>query len=81
MRVLLFAQAREVVGRGRIEVPVSDSVRSVTEILDAVTRSYPLLAEVLRHSRIVLNGAYVKSRSTPVHPGDELAIHPPYSGG
>lgn len=81
VRVLLFAQAREVVGRARVEVPVPDSRSSVSEILDSVTRTYPPLLEVLRHSRIVLNGAYVKSKSAQVNPGDELAIHPPYSGG
>jgi molybdopterin converting factor small subunit len=50
-------------------------------LLDGLVRDFPRLKEVLRISRVVRNGRYVRAAGTRVKTGDEVAIHPPYSGG
>jgi molybdopterin converting factor small subunit len=79
--VLFFATAREAVGTARIQFPVAGKGVSARALVQALASSYPKLAPTLRASRFVLNGEYLSSLSTPVRPGDEFAIHPPYGGG
>ena len=81
VRVLFFASAREAVGRPKLERPLTEPDVSLTRLLDDLARDYPRLGPVLRVSRIALNGSYLEARGARVRPGDELAIHPPYSGG
>lgn len=81
VRVLLFASAREAVGRSRIERPVPPEGLPLRKLLDRLAEEYPSLRAVLGSCREALNGRYVRGRSIRVHPGDELAIHPPFSGG
>ena len=61
------------------KVPVSGS--TVAAVLAGVVAEHPRLASVLQGSRLVRNGEYVRSGRTWIGPGDEIAIHPPYSGG
>lgn len=81
VRVLLFATAREAVGSPRADVTVPDEGGRVESVLAELVRAHPRLGPVLAASRLVRNGEYLRGRSGPVAPGDELAIHPPYSGG
>ena len=79
--VLLFATAREAVGRPTLLWPLPPPGVSVGTLVRDLGTRYPKLAPILRHSRFVLNGRYVASRATQVRPGDEFAVHPPYGGG
>jgi molybdopterin converting factor small subunit len=81
VRVLFFASAREAVGRASVVRTVPADGAGLTEFLDELAGTYPRLREVLRISRIVRNGEFVARRMGRVAPGDEIAIHPPYSGG
>ena len=81
VRVLLFATARTATGAGRLERPVSAQGVPVGEFLGALADDYPGLRKVLTVSRLVRNGEYLHGTAGRLRPGDELAIHPPYSGG
>jgi molybdopterin converting factor small subunit len=75
--VRLFAAAREAVGTGQVDVDAS----TVGEALELLRhRSGPTFDDVLAASRIWLNGDTAEITS-PVGPGDEIAILPPVSGG
>lgn len=79
--LLFFASAREAVGRSRIDWPLAPGGAEVAEVVAALQEAYPRLAPILRSSRLVLNGRYLGRGPARLVPGDELAVHPPYSGG
>ena len=79
--MLLFATAREAVGAPRLRRTVAPLGAPLEEFLQAIETEFPRLASIRQHSRIVVNGQYTSARSVRIHPGDEVAIHPPYSGG
>ncbi len=81
VRVLLFATARAAVGRPSLDWAVPPTGLPADELAHALAATYPRLGPVLRSSRWVLNGRYLRGRSTRVRPGDEFAVHPPYGGG
>jgi molybdopterin converting factor small subunit len=81
VRILLFASAREAVGRSSLERAAPGSGGTVSDVLSELVREYPGLRPILAASRIVLNGEYLTERVERVRSGDEIAIHPPYSGG
>jgi molybdopterin converting factor small subunit len=81
VRIVLFATAREAVGRAEVSVAVPSDGLPLRDLLQTLERQYPALVRVLPHSRIVQNGSYLRGRAGRVRPGDELAVHPPYSGG
>lgn len=81
VRVLLFATAREAVGRKELRLPVAAGGVPVAELLILLGSEYPRLARVARTCRVVLNGRFIEGRGAVARPGDELALHPPYSGG
>jgi molybdopterin converting factor small subunit len=81
VRVLLFATARAAVGRPSLDWPVPSSGIPADELARALVAEYPRLAPVLRSSRLVRNGEYLRRPTERVHPGDEFAVHPPYGGG
>jgi molybdopterin converting factor small subunit len=79
--VLLFATAREAAGRGTLRRPIPREGLALDAFLAELTETYPRLGPVLPSCRFGRNGRYLRSRSARLRPGDELAIHPPYSGG
>jgi molybdopterin converting factor small subunit len=81
VRITLFATAREAVGRSEILLPIPPRGSSVGGILAGLGRDFPSLALVLPSCRFAKNGQYVRGVSTRLAAGDELAVHPPYSGG
>jgi molybdopterin converting factor small subunit len=81
VRVLLFATARAAVGAPEIEWSVPARGLSVRDLIIGLTAQYPALGQVVGASRFVRNGRYVIRESERVRPGDEFAVHPPYSGG
>jgi molybdopterin converting factor small subunit len=81
VRVILFASAREAVGHPVLERPVPVEGVGVPSFLGQLVRDFPRLKSVLAVSRLVQNGQYLRGQRGRLRPGDELAIHPPYSGG
>ncbi|MGI0053904.1 MAG: MoaD/ThiS family protein [Thermoplasmata archaeon] len=81
VRVLLFASAREAVGRSRLDRPVPPGGVSVEALLAGLTEEFPRLTPILRGARFVRNGRYLPDRTGRLDPEDEFAIHPPFSGG
>ncbi len=79
LRVKLFAAARELAGRGEIEVdlPVGATVGGLRKELCAASPNLTPLAE---RSLIAVNEQYCAD-STPVSEGDVVALIPPVSGG
>lgn len=76
-RLRLFANLREAAGVASADVPGS-SVREVLE--NAVARFGGTFAAGLEPAHVWVNGRQAEG-STPVSPGDEVALIPPVSGG
>lgn len=73
----LFAAAREAAGTSRDELP-GDSVAAV--LTAARARYGDAFTAILPTCRVWVNGEQADD-DTPVHPGDEVAVLPPVSGG
>jgi molybdopterin converting factor small subunit len=81
VRILLFATAREAVGASQVEREVPAGGEAIGSLVDRLVGEFPRLRPVARAARFVRNGEYVRGAKVRVRPGDEIAIHPPYSGG
>ncbi len=81
VRVLLFASAREAVGRADLDWPVPAAGVPVRDLVRSLATAYPRLAPTLRTSRFVRNGRYLTGARARLRPGDEFAVYPPYGGG
>ncbi|MFZ1022655.1 MAG: MoaD/ThiS family protein [Thermoplasmata archaeon] len=79
--ILLFATAREAVGSSSLRRAIPRQGTSLAELLESLRTEYPRLGPIIKISRIVRNGSYVAHTRIRIRPGDEIAIHPPYSGG
>jgi MoaD family protein len=77
MQVLLFAVLREIAGASRIEVDASD----VGALLGQLSARFgEPFDRVMRTGAVVVNGE-ASERDRVLHPGDEVALLPPVSGG
>jgi molybdopterin synthase catalytic subunit len=79
VRVLLFAQARERIGRGSIALAL-ESGALVRDALDALERAHPELSALRPHLAVAVNGTLARDGDA-VPDGAELALLPPVSGG
>jgi molybdopterin converting factor small subunit len=79
--VQLFAAAREAVGSASVKRDIPAQGTTIQSVLAGLTEEHPRLKPILKGSRFVRNGEYVRGPRTRVAPGDEIAVHPPYSGG
>ena len=78
MRILFFAQLREVTGVEQAEIEV-DSV-DASSLWDSLLAMWPGLAAHQSQIRLARNGRYVESGEV-FERGDEVALIPPVSGG
>ncbi|MBI4566961.1 MAG: MoaD/ThiS family protein [Planctomycetes bacterium] len=79
---MLFASARETLGRATVNVPLAAGEES---LLAGVLRArlgeiFPPLAGIAACSRLAVNQEFADDQA-PVRPGDEVALIPPVSGG
>ncbi|MCI4329550.1 MAG: MoaD/ThiS family protein [Thermoplasmata archaeon] len=81
VRIRLYATAREAAGAATIRRPIGPSGISLRELLQELGTERPGLLPILRHARFARNGTYLRGTRARLHDGDELAVHPPYSGG
>ena len=79
VRVRLFAVVADRLGARQLELvlPVGATAQAVR---DELGRRYPQWRPLLDLCRLAVNGRYCET-GTPVHPGDEVALIPPVSGG
>jgi molybdopterin converting factor subunit 1 len=77
--VLLFAAAREAAGVDKVRVELLGGVR-VAELVSELSTSLPALATLLPKCRIAVNHEFAEGEQM-LHPGDEIAVIPPVSGG
>ena len=80
LEVRLFAMLRERAGADSVEIELEDGA-TTEDALAALGRA-PGLGETLERMpvRVAVNREYVEP-GTELHPGDELAVIPPVSGG
>jgi MoaE-MoaD fusion protein len=77
--ILCFAGFQERVGRERIELVVEREI-TAAELRQLLSDLYPQAKDMLVTSMVAVNQEYA-SATTPIRPGDEVAIIPPVSGG
>lgn len=78
IRVRLFAALREAAGAPTLEV---EDAKDVGTLLDRLGRRYgERFSDIASAGTVVLEGETV-GRERPLHPGDEVALLPPVSGG
>jgi len=79
VKVRFFAAPREAVGMGEVEQELPANA-AVGELIDSLTRKYPVLIPYAGFIRIAVNRVYA-DRETGLHDGDEVAWLPPVGGG
>ena len=79
VKVLLFAQARQIVGQESAEVTV-ESGCTVADLKQSLAAAYPDLESLLSRSSIALDQQYAVD-SDIVNSDVEAAMIPPVSGG
>ncbi|HWQ66069.1 MAG TPA: ubiquitin-like small modifier protein 1 [Methanospirillum sp.] len=89
LKVLLFANYREIVGKKEVIIDSHPSV--VKEVVDELTSQFPGLnpllyqeGELRRYVNILVDGVTIRETEgllTPVRDGNEIKIFPPVSGG
>jgi molybdopterin converting factor small subunit len=77
--VQLFAQARDLAGAPRLDVPLSDGA-TVAELKVALVRARPVLERIERSLLVSVNGEYAPD-GVRLSMTDEVACFPPVSGG
>ena len=77
--MLLFAQARERVGRDRVLLELPEGSR-VADALEAIGRDHPGLIALRPHLAVAVDGQ-LAALEAPLGAGSELALLPPVSGG
>jgi molybdopterin converting factor subunit 1 len=79
IHVLLFAQARQIVGSDSIEVTIPDTA-TVADLKKSLAETVPELLALLTRSNIALDQQYAIDEDI-VSDGVEVALIPPVSGG
>lgn len=80
VRVLLFAAARERVGKSELLLELAGAGARAAEVLAAAVRAEPGLAGIAAQLRVAVNHSFVDGEAG-VSEGDEVALLPPVSGG
>ncbi|RME92056.1 MAG: MoaD/ThiS family protein [Verrucomicrobia bacterium] len=79
MRILFFAQLKDVTGRAELEWPEAAAM-SPAQLWDRLEQLWPAISVHRPATRLARNGEYVGG-DTLLEPGDEVALIPPVSGG
>ena len=79
MKILLFAQIKDVVGAAELELNISGSP-DVAALWRALIVAHPRLAAFQSSTRLARNGEYTDAK-TFFFDTDEVALIPPVSGG
>jgi molybdopterin converting factor subunit 1 len=79
VRVKLFAAAKELIGRDRLEVAVPQTA-NVADVRRAIQAEFPALGRILPHA-VWAVGAEYASEETAIDQYSDIALIPPVSGG
>jgi molybdopterin converting factor subunit 1 len=79
MRILFFAQLKDLAGRQEVEWSDVASL-SAGDFWERLLRQFPTLAPHRAFTRLACNGRFVTSEAV-FQSGDEIALIPPVSGG
>lgn len=79
VKVLFFGQLRDLVGRGEDALELAEGA-SIADVLAHYQSTHPRLENFRPSLAIALNQEYAEV-SAQLHPGDEVALLPPVSGG
>ncbi len=79
VEVLLFAVAREAAQADSIVINVTEGARA-GDVLEALGQQIPGIAGLIPSCRLAVDSEYVGAEAA-VHPGSEVALIPPVSGG
>ena len=77
--VLMFAAAKEVAGRDKVSIEVSEPA-CAADVLGALAKELPGLTGLLPSSRLAVDCQYVDGEAE-ISPDSEVAFIPPVSGG
>ncbi len=77
--VRLFATLRDRVKVNQVAIELADGA-TVGALREKLAADYPALAAALPTSLVAVNREFAFA-DTPLHPGDEVALFPPVSGG
>ena len=79
VKVLLFAQARDLAGSETVEIELSDGA-TVADLRQTLVEKHPALERIAPSLLIAVNNDYAED-ATEVPTGAEVACFPPVSGG
>jgi len=79
LTVLLFAAAKEAVGRDQVELELPDSA-DVKQLRGQLSADWPQLAAAAPTLHVAVNGEFAGD-AVVLQPDDEVACFPPVSGG
>ncbi len=79
VNVVLFAQARDVLGADQLQLEMGDCP-TVGDLKRALVEQHPELQEILGHCSIAVDQEY-SIDETPLRNGCEVGLIPPVSGG
>jgi len=80
--ILLFAKARELVGKSSVTSSVPANI-GYLELLNRLEQQFPVLQRLDRAFVLSLNESYIEQdqQELVLATGDEIAVIPPISGG
>jgi len=81
IKVLLFAEARDLAEADSIEIELAKSEATKSEIFDAVKRAAGCLEQILDTCNLAYNHQYIGDEKLSIKETDELALIPPIGGG
>ena len=82
VKVLLFAKAREIVGRPEIEVELEGETTTHAALLSKIgSEAFPALEPILSVCILAINQEYSTDSNNLIRSSDEVALIPPISGG
>jgi len=81
IKVLLFAEARDLAEADSIEIELAASEATKSEIFDAVKRAAGCLEQILDTCNLAYNHQYIGDEKLSIKESDELALIPPIGGG
>ena len=79
LRVMLFAQARQLAGHSFLEIPWTDG-QTVFQLKQALVERHPDLQPLIPRLLVAINNDYAAD-ATAIGCTDEVACFPPVSGG
>ncbi len=83
MRILYFAELREIIGKSEdlIDISKPETITKIILKLKSKNKSYKLAFNKTKNLKCAVNCEYVNSFNIKVKNNDEIAFFPPVTGG